>query len=117
APTRLARHGGLYTANGRLNIARATYRDDLAPIEEGCTCYACQHVSRAYLRHLFVSQEILGYRLATLHNLHFILDLMARIRRNIADGTFLDLKQEFLSRYAGRTEEGGRREERERHSP
>jgi queuine tRNA-ribosyltransferase len=98
APTRLARHGSLYTAAGRLNIARATYRDDLAPIEVGCTCYACQHVSRAYLRHLFVAEEILGYRLATLHNLHFILDLMARIRRSIADGTFIELKGEVLER-------------------
>jgi queuine tRNA-ribosyltransferase len=99
APTRLARHGGLYSASGRINIRKATYREDLAPIEEGCTCYTCQNFSRAYLRHLFVADEILGYRLATIHNLHFILALMERIRRSIVDGTFLDLKHDFLASY------------------
>ena len=93
APTRLARHGGLYTASGRLNIARAEYREDHRPIERGCACFACQNFSRAYLRHLFAADEILGYRLATVHNLHFILMLMATIRRSIADGTFGEVKQ------------------------
>lgn len=98
APTRLARHGGLYTTSGRLNIRKAAYREDVGPIEEGCTCHTCQTFSRAYLRHLFVADEILGYRLATLHNLHFILTLMNRIRQSILDGTFAELKREFVSR-------------------
>ncbi|HVC32141.1 MAG TPA: tRNA guanosine(34) transglycosylase Tgt [Chloroflexota bacterium] len=97
APTRLARHGGLYTASGRLNIRKAIYRDDPAPIEEGCACQTCQGFSRAYLRHLFVADEILGYRLATVHNLHFILTLMARLRQSIVDGTFVEVKREFLA--------------------
>ncbi len=99
APTRLARHGGLYTADGRLNILKAAYRDDPGPIELDCPCYTCQTFSRAYLRHLFVAEEILGYRLATLHNLTFIMGLMARIRASIADGTFHQVKRQFLDRY------------------
>jgi tRNA-guanine transglycosylase len=101
SPTRLARHGGLYAATGRMNILRSTYREDPRPIEDGCRCYACRTFSRAYLRHLFVADEILGYRLATLHNLTFILDLMARIRGSIVDGSFAALKQGFLARYRG----------------
>jgi tRNA-guanine transglycosylase len=101
APTRLARHGGLYTATGRMNILRSAYREDPRPIEDGCRCYACRTFSRAYLRHLFVADEILGYRLATLHNLTFILDLMKSIRATIVDGSFRDFKREFLERYRG----------------
>ena len=97
APTRLARHGGLYTASGRLNIGRAEFREDRRPIEPGCGCYTCQTFSRAYLRHLFVAEEILGYRLATVHNLHFILTLMATIRQSIADGAFAEVKAKFLA--------------------
>ena len=99
APTRLARHGALYTASGRLNIRKVAFREDATPIEEGCACYTCLTFSRAYLRHLFVADEILGYRLATLHNLHFILTLMSRIRESISNGTLAELKREFLGRY------------------
>jgi tRNA-guanine transglycosylase len=88
APTRLARHGSLYTAQGRLNIQNAAHRQSTEPIEPGCSCYTCQTFDRAYLRHLFVAEEILGYRLATIHNLHFILRLMDRIRQSIGEGTF-----------------------------
>ncbi|MGH2460801.1 MAG: tRNA guanosine(34) transglycosylase Tgt [Chloroflexota bacterium] len=98
APTRLARHGGLLTSRGRLNIRKAAYREDTGPIEKSCTCHTCRTFSRAYLRHLFVADEILGYRLATLHNLHFILTLMRQIRQSISDGSFADLKREFLGR-------------------
>lgn len=101
APTRLARHGSLYTATGRLNIRAVVYREDPRPIEEGCTCSTCRRFSRAYLRHLFVSDEILGYRLATVHNLHFILTLMRRIRQGLADGSFDAVKESFLARYRG----------------
>ncbi len=99
APTRLARHGSLYTADGRISIRKVVYREDMAPIDEACPCYTCRHFSRAYLRHLFVAEEILGYRLATIHNLHFILTLVARIRQSIADGSFAELKAEVLARY------------------
>ncbi len=105
APTRLARHGSLYTHDGRLTITNAAYRADPAPIEPGCHCPTCQAFSRAYLRHLFLAEEILGYRLATLHNLHFILRLVAEIRRGIATGTFPELKRAFLERYRRSGEE------------
>jgi queuine tRNA-ribosyltransferase/7-cyano-7-deazaguanine tRNA-ribosyltransferase len=103
APTRLARHGALYTPDGRLNILNARNRDDLAPIQPDCRCYTCQTFSRAYLRHLFVAEEILGYRLATIHNVTFVIDLMARLRASIVDGTFRALKQSFLARYSAST--------------
>ena len=96
APTRLARHGAFYIAGGRLNIARAEFREDERPIEPGCACYTCRTFSRAYVRHLFAAEEILGYRLATIHNLHFILSLMAEIRQSIEDETFPALKVRFL---------------------
>ena len=98
-PTRIARTGALFTRTGRLNIRNARYADDPAPIEEGCACYACRHFSRAYLRHLIMAKEILGLRLATLHNLHFMLNLMREIREAILAGTFSALKNEFLANY------------------
>lgn len=98
-PTRVARNGGLLTHEGRLNIRNARYARDPNPIEPGCTCYTCQHFSRAYLRHLFKAEEILGLRLATIHNLHFMQQLMVRIRQSIREGRFHAFKEEFLARY------------------
>jgi queuine tRNA-ribosyltransferase len=102
APTRLARHGSVYTATGRLNLLNASCREVGEPIAPDCACYTCQSFSQAYLRHLLTAQEILGYRLATIHNLHFILDLMARMRQSLADGSFFEFQQGFLARYQGR---------------
>ena len=101
APTRLGRHGVLYTSDGRLGIRNASYRADSRPPEPGCQCYTCRHFSRVYLRHLFVAEELLGYRLATIHNLHFILSLVRAIRQSVCDGTLQDLKAAFLTRYKG----------------
>jgi len=98
-PTRMARNGGLFTHAGRLNIRNAQYREDRRPVEENCTCYTCQHFSRAYLRHLFQTKEILGLRLATLHNLHFMLRLMESLREAIAAGRFAQFKDAFLAEY------------------
>jgi queuine tRNA-ribosyltransferase len=98
-PTRVARNGGLLTRKGRINLRNARYAEDAAPIEEGCDCYTCRHFSRAYVRHLLKASEILGLRLATVHNLRFMLRLMAEIRRSVLDGTFPALKKEFLSGY------------------
>ncbi len=97
--TRIARHGALLVREGRLNIHNASYARDPRPVEEGCTCYTCRRFSRAYLRHLFQSQEVLGLRLATLHNLHFLFRLLEDIRRSILSGNFLAFKEEFLSTY------------------
>ncbi len=98
-PTRVARNGSFLTREGRLNIRNARYKDDPLPIEETCSCYACRHFSRAYLRHLVMAKEILGLHLASVHNLHFMLSLMEEIREAILDGHFATLKDEFLSSY------------------
>jgi queuine tRNA-ribosyltransferase len=98
-PTRIARNGALLTHTGRLNIRNAQHADSPLPVEEGCTCYTCQHFSRAYLRHLFKAGETLGLHLATLHNLHFMLRLMEQIRTAIGDGTFPLFKERFLAGY------------------
>jgi queuine tRNA-ribosyltransferase len=98
-PTRLARNGGLLTHQGRINLRNAQYADQAAPIEEGCDCYTCQHYSAAYVRHLLKAREIFGLRLATIHNVRFMLRTMAEIRQSILDGTFAELKATFLSNY------------------
>jgi queuine tRNA-ribosyltransferase len=72
---------------------------DQGPIEDGCDCYACANFSRAYLRHLVKAEEILGLRLITLHNLHFYLGLMAKVRASIEGGTFADFRRDFVSGY------------------
>ncbi len=87
-PTRTARNGLLFTSEGKLVIRNAQYADDGRPPDPACDCYACRTFSRAYLRHLFKSGEILGLRLNTLHNLHFYLSLMAETRRAIEEGRF-----------------------------
>ena len=87
-PTREARHGSAWTREGRLNIKNARFTADAGPLDVGCYCYACQTFSRAYIRHLVKANEILGLHLLTLHNLAFLLDLMAEIRTSVLDGTF-----------------------------
>jgi queuine tRNA-ribosyltransferase len=104
-PTRVARNGGLYTHRGRLNIRNALYARDALPIEEGCGCYACRNFSRAYVRHLFMAEEILGLRLATIHNLYFFLDLMSQMRQAILEGEFETRKASFLASYEITNEE------------
>jgi len=100
-PTRLARNGAVFTLGGRLNLRNAINRDDPRPIQDGCACYTCQTFSRAYLRHLLVSHEILGLSLNTIHNLHFLLELMRNIRLSVLAGEFLAFKRAFLRRYSG----------------
>jgi queuine tRNA-ribosyltransferase len=87
-PTRVARNGQLWVPGGRINIRNARFLDDPAPVQEDCPCPLCNRFSRAYLAHLFRAGEMLAYRLATCHNLTFILDFMARIRDELRAGTF-----------------------------
>jgi queuine tRNA-ribosyltransferase len=94
-PTRNARNGQLFTSTGRLNIKNAEFADDENPVDSACACYACRSFSRAYLRHLFQSREMAAATLNTLHNLHFYLDTMARIREAIVFSTLEDLRQEY----------------------
>jgi tRNA-guanine transglycosylase len=102
APTRLARHGLLYTPTGKLSIISAELREDPSPIQADCGCYTCTTgFSRAYLRHLFAARELLAYTLASLHNLFFVLDLLRQIRAAIQVDRLAELRNEFLSRYEG----------------
>ena len=95
-PTRHARNGQLFTSEGALNIRNSRFQADLGPIDPRCGCYACRHYSRAYLRHLQQCNEILGARLATIHNLYFYLTLMARMRTAIEAGRFAAFAKEVL---------------------
>lgn len=97
-PTRNARNGMLFTSNGRVVIKNARYRDDMQPLDESCTCYTCRNYSRAYLRHLHMSREILSYHLNTIHNLHYYLNLMAGIRKSIEEDNFAQFRKDFYGR-------------------
>ena len=103
APTRMGRNGTVFTAEGRLNIKRAEFRNDPKPLDESCDCSACRRFSRAYIRHLFVSDEILGHRLLSLHNVHFLLSLARAARNEIAGGSLDAWSRDWLSRYHSTT--------------
>lgn len=98
-PTRLGRHGTLLTKNGRMRILSAKYKTDKKPIETSCNCELCSNYSRAYLHHLFKSNEILGMRLATIHNLTFMHNMMEGIRKSINNRSFIRFKQSFLAKF------------------
>ncbi len=98
-PTRTARNARLFTNEGALNLRNAVHAADPRPVSGSCACYACRNYSRAYLRHLFMANEILASRLATTHNLFYFLDLMRRIRESIRNGTFAELKAGVIAVY------------------
>ncbi|MFC2025041.1 tRNA guanosine(34) transglycosylase Tgt [Chloroflexota bacterium] len=98
-PTRVARNGALFTHLGRVNIRNAAYSQMEQPTDPDCDCYTCRTFSSAYLHHLFDCQELLAYRLATIHNLTFISNLMNKIKGTILDGTFNSFKDNFLATY------------------
>lgn len=97
--TRIARNGTVLTSKGRVVVKNAQYAHDFGPIDAECDCYACQHFSRAYVRHLLKAGEITGGRLASIHNLRFLIHLMEQIREAIANDCFLDFRKEFYSKY------------------
>ncbi|MDP1719947.1 MAG: tRNA guanosine(34) transglycosylase Tgt [Candidatus Nanopelagicaceae bacterium] len=99
-PSRIARTSAVYTMTGRFNVSNAPYRKQFVPIDEECDCYTCTNYTRAYLHHLFRSKEILGATLATIHNERFIVRLVEKMRQGLVDGTFAELKEEFLGQYA-----------------
>jgi queuine tRNA-ribosyltransferase len=103
APTRMGRNGAVFTSEGRLNIKRAEYRADDRPLDQSCDCAACSQFSRAYIRHLFVSDEMLGMRLLSLHNVHFLVALMRAARDAIATGEFDAWSGRWLDRYHSRS--------------
>ncbi len=94
-PTRNARNGQLFTRYGNMNICNAQYKDDIDPVDENCSCYTCRHYSRAYLRHLYMAQELLAYRLNTIHNVHYYIDLMEKMRNAICQNEFDTFKKGF----------------------
>jgi queuine tRNA-ribosyltransferase len=94
-PTRMARNGGALTRSGRINLRNACFADDPAPLEEGCTCYACSRFSRAYVRHLTLANEILGHHLLSLHNLHVMMAIAAEIREAVLAARFQDYREAF----------------------
>jgi queuine tRNA-ribosyltransferase len=99
APTRIARNGQVYTAEGKKNLRRTEFQDDFAPIEPDCKCYTCQNYTRAYLAHLFRADEMLAATLASTHNLYFIINLVKKMRRAIIKGNFTAYKEDFLKTY------------------
>lgn len=98
-PTRIARNGTLFTKKGRLVIKGAKFARDFGPVDETCDCYTCKNYSRAYLRHLFKADETFGLRLASTHNLHFLMNLMKDVRQAIREDRLLDFKEEFFEEY------------------
>ena len=98
-PTRVARNGSLFTPRGRVDITKAKYQEQQGPLDESCDCYTCRNYSAAYLRHLFRAKELLGLRLASIHNLRFVLALMERIREAILEDRFAAFREEFMDVY------------------
>ena len=97
-PSRNARNGQLFTTKGTINIPNARFRFDKDPIDEECNCYTCQNYSKSYLRHLYKSRELLSYRLNTIHNIYYYLDLMGKMREAIARDRFLEFRKNFYSK-------------------
>ncbi len=103
-PTRIARHATVFTRNGRISLMNAKYTLDDEPIDPGCQCYACRTFSKGYLRHLFKAKEILGLRMASLHNVTFMVKLISDIRQSLIENRFNSFKSEFLGRYFAKGE-------------
>jgi queuine tRNA-ribosyltransferase len=98
-PTRLGRHGTIYTKAGKVHIGNEEYQADLKPLDEGCPCYACANYTRAYISHLHRSREMLGPMLCSIHNLYFIVNLVKKIRQSLIDNNFLEFKTDFIKAY------------------
>lgn len=101
-PTRLARHGAAMTFKGRLNMVNQQYTHDRRPIDEACTCYTCQHFSRAYIRHLIQNKEMLAATLLSIHNIHTLEELVRRARAAVFAGTYDAFAEDFLANYKQR---------------
>ncbi len=98
-PTRIARNGTCMTSKGRLVVRNAQYARDFGPIDENCDCKVCKNYSRAYIRHLIKCNETFGFRLTTYHNLHFLIELMRKVREAIKEDRLGDFRDEFFESY------------------
>jgi queuine tRNA-ribosyltransferase len=99
SPTRIARNGAIYTSKGRINIKNTKFIRDFSRLDQNCSCYTCDNYTRAYLNHLFKSDEILGAILASLHNEYFIVNTVDNIRETIADNSYIKYKKSFIKSY------------------
>ena len=104
-PTRIARHGTALTSHGKLVVRNKTYERDFSPIDDECDCYACKNYTRAYIRHLIKCNEILGFRLLSIHNLKFLTNLMHRVRMEIENDNLIEFSKEFYRQYGYSKEE------------
>jgi len=95
----VARHGLAFTSHGKVNIKNAKYAEDFTPLDHECDCYVCRNYSRAYLRSIFINDEILSSMLLSEHNLHFLVSTMEKIRKAIDEDRFLEYKKEFYDKY------------------
>lgn len=98
-PTRVARNGMAMIHTGRMNMKNKQYERDFRPIEESCGCYTCRNYTRAYIRHLYKSEELLAFRLVTIHNLYFLLQFMRDMREAIVQGNFSEFREHFMEHY------------------
>ncbi len=98
-PTRLGRNGTIYTKHGKISITNAQFRNDFSPVDDECNCYTCQGYTKSYIAHMFHGKEMLGGTLASIHNVHFIVTLVKKIRQSILDNTFTEFKESFLNTY------------------
>ena len=101
SPTRLARHGHAYTKYGKINLKNAKYKEDFTPIEEGCDCYACQHYTKSYIKHLINADETFGARLLSIHNIRYLIRLTEELRTAIKEDRILEYREEFIRNYFG----------------
>lgn len=99
APTRIARHGNAYTRDGKINLRNNKYKRDFTPLEGECDCYACKNFTKAYIRHLLISEEVLGQRLLSIHNIRFLTKLVSDIRENIETDTLEEFRDNFKNKY------------------
>ncbi len=98
-PTRIARHGQAFTYHGKINLHNQKYKEDFTCLEEGCTCYTCKNYTKSYIRHLIMSDEVLGGRLLSIHNIHFLIHLTEQSRLAIQEDRYQTFKETFLASY------------------
>ncbi len=98
-PTRIARHGQAFTRHGKITLKNAKWKEDFTPLDETCDCYACKHYTKAYIRHLIMSDEMFGGRLLSIHNLRFLIKLTEELREAIKTDTILEYKENFIKEY------------------
>lgn len=100
-PTRIARHGQAFTRSGKINLHNAKFKEDFTSLEEECDCYTCRNYTKSYIRHLITTDEMLGGRLLSIHNIRFLIKLTEELREAIKNDTILEYKEEFLKKYLG----------------